>query len=280
MTDQQLDELVASIGDEMLTRLGLSGSGAAGARPVASAASCSCGHKTDRVVTAHPPADWTPRVVELDCRDARLTTSQVSERCLQAQQLGLGAVNVLPGHVISAERALRGTQTRLVVSVGWPHGTTSTGAKAVEAELALGQGADEIELAVPLGSILASDDDQIYGELRFVGEMIHGAGKRLTAVIETTDVDQSRLIAAAAVARLAQVDAVCASSLLATHGATSPEAVELFLKVAGDEMTIKASCGASTATTALALIAAGASVVTINGLDVVASLAKPPASVR
>lgn len=276
MTDQQLNELVASIGDEMLTRLGLSGSVVVPARP----SSCSCGCKTDGVAHMQPPADWTPQVVEFDCRDARLTASEVRDRCLQAQQLGLGAVNVLPGHVIAAATALRGTQTKLVVSVGWPHGTTSTSAKAVESELALGQGADEIEVTVPVGSILASDDDQVYGELRFIAELVHGSAKHVTAAIETTDMEQSRLIAAAAVARLAQVDAVSAASSLATHETASPAVIDLLQKVVGDEMIIKASGGASNATDTLALVAAGASVVILTNLSVVASLVKPPVSVR
>jgi deoxyribose-phosphate aldolase len=280
MTDQQLEDLVARIGDEMLSRLGLTGAESAAIAPTVSGSSCASGCKTVAPPGTTPPNGWSSRSIELDCRDARLTATELIATCLKARTLELGAVNVLPNQVLAAERSLHGSTVRIVASVGWPHGATSTGAKALEAELALGQGAGEIELVMPIGPLLAAEDDQVFGELRFIAELVHRAGKTMTAVIETTGVDQSRLIAACALARLARVDAICAAADLTGHGTVSAEAVGLFRKVAGDDMEVKASGGVSSASTAHVLASAGADRVTVASLAVASSLATTAADTR
>lgn len=280
MTDQQLDDLVARIGDEMLSRLDLTGAESAAIDPAISAASSACSRQTIASPGATPPNGWSSCSIELDCRDARLTATELSAMCLKARTLELGSVNVLPSLVLGAGRSLSGSTVRIVASVGWPHGATSTGAKALEAELAVGQGAGEIELVMPIGLLLATEDDQVFGELRFISELVHRAGKTMTAVIETTGVDQSRLIAACALARLARADAICAAAGPTGHGTVSADAVRLFRKVAGDDMEVKASGGVSSESMAHVLASAGADRVTVASLAVASSLATPAADTR
>lgn len=250
MTDQQLDDLVARIGDELLTRLGIAG-------PPPPAHACAC----DAEPLAAPPQaaapSWIPAKIGLDCRDSRAEAAEISARCLQARTLELGAVSVFPSHVVAAGRILRRSGVRIAAGVGWPHGATSTAAKALEAELALGQGADEIEVAVASGALLAGEDDLVFGELKFIVEMTHRAAKTVTAVIETPALGQDRLIAACALARLAGADAVCAAGA---------EAVRLFRKVVGQDMRVHAAGGVASEAAALNLAAAGADRVTVEFL--------------
>jgi deoxyribose-phosphate aldolase len=255
MTDQQLDDLVARIGDEMLTRLGLAHSS-----PTAHACAC------DAEPLTAPAPSWIPAKIGLNCRDSRSTSVEIGARCLQARTLGLGAVNVFPSHVVAAGRVLRRSGVRLAVAVGWPHGATSTAAKALEAELALGQGADEIEVVVPSGALLAGEDDLVFGELKFIAEMTHRAAKTMTAIIETPALDQDRLIAACALSRLAGADAVCAAAGLAVHGPSSAEAVRLVRKVVGQDIHVHAAGGVASEAATLTLAAAGADRVTIDFL--------------
>lgn len=259
MTDQQLDELVTRIGDELLTRLGI-----AGPMPPAHACACAAEPMTPSAQDAAP--SWVPARIGLDCRDSRTTAAAITARCRLARTLGLGAVSVFPSHVVVAGRVLRRTGVRLAVSVGWPHGATSTSAKALEAELALGQGADEIEVAVASGALLAGEDDLVFGELRFIAEMTHRAGKTMTAVIDAPALDQDRLIAACALGRLAGADAVCAATGLSPHGDASAEAVRLFRKVVAQEIRVHAAGGVTSETAALSLATAGADRVTIDFL--------------
>ncbi|MDA0204482.1 MAG: deoxyribose-phosphate aldolase [Acidobacteria bacterium] len=259
MTDQQLDDLVARIGDEMLTRLGLAHS-----PPLAHP--CACDTEPLAAPAAEPAPSWIPAKIGLNCRDSRSTSAEIGARCLQARTLGLGAVSIFPSHVVAAGRVLRRTGVRLAVAVGWPYGATSTAAKALEAELALGQGADEIEVVVPAGALLAGEDDLLFGELKFIAEMTHRAAKTMTAVIENSALDQDRLIAACALSRLAGADAVCAAAGLAVHGPASAAAVRLFRKVVGQDIHVHTTGGVASEAAALNLAAAGADRVTIDFL--------------
>jgi deoxyribose-phosphate aldolase len=258
MTDQQLDDLVARIGDELLTRLGIS-------EPMpAQACVCAAEHPAAHSQDAAP--SWIPARIGLDCRDPRSTSAEIGARCLQARTLELGAVSVLPSYVVAAGRILRRTGVRIAAGVGWPHGATSTAAKAFETELALGQGADEIEVVVPSGALLAGEDDLVFGELRFIAEMTHRAAKTVTAVIDAPVLDQHRLIAACALSRLAGADAVCAAAGLSGRAAANAEAIRLFRKVLGQDVRIHAMGGVASQAAALNLAAAGADRVTIEFL--------------
>lgn len=250
MTDQQLDDLVARIGDELLTRLGI-------AEPPPPAHACACTAESPVTPAQAAGSSWIPARISLNCRDSRSTSAEISARCLEARTLEVGAVSVFPSHVVAAGRILRQTSVRIVAGVGWPHGATSTAAKALEAELALGQGADEIEVVVPSGALLAGEDDLVFGELKFITEMTHRAAKTVTAIIDTPLLDQDRLIAACALGRLAGVDAVCAADA---------EAVRLFRKVVGQDIRVHAAGGVASVAAALSLASAGADRVTIEFL--------------
>jgi deoxyribose-phosphate aldolase len=259
MTDQQLDDLVARIGDELLTRLGIS-------EPPAPAHSCACTAEPLAAPAPRAESSWIPAQISLDCRDPRNASAEIGARCLQARTLELGAVSVFPSHVVAAGRVLRRTAVRIAASVGWPHGATSTAAKALETEIALGQGADEIEVVVPSGALLAGEDDLVFGELKFIAEMTHRAAKTVTAVIGAPALNQDRLIAACALSRLAGVDAVCAAAGLSSHAAASAEAVRLFRKVVGQDIRVHAAGGVASEAAALNLVSAGADRVTIEFL--------------
>lgn len=259
MTDQQLDDLVARIGDELLARLGI-------AQPPLPAPACACGAEPSAPRPQAAAPTWIPAKIGLNCRDSRGTAAEIGARCLQARTLELGAVSVFPSHVVAAGRILRRTGVRIAAGVGWPHGATSTAAKALEAELALGQGADEIEVVVPSGALLAGEDDFLFVELKLIAEMTHRAAKTVTAIVETPALDQGRLIAACAISRLAGADAVCAGAGFTVHGAASVEAVRLFRKVVGNDMRVHAAGGVASEAAAWNLASAGADRVTMEFL--------------
>jgi deoxyribose-phosphate aldolase len=259
MTDQQLDDLVARIGDELLARLGI-------AEPPSPALGCACTAEPSALPPQTAALTLIPAKIGLNCRDSRSTAAEIGARCLQAHTLELGAVSVFPSHLVAAGRILRRTGVRIAAGVGWPHGATSTAAKALEAELALGQGADEIEIVVPSGALLAGNDDFVFVELKLIAEMTHRAAKTVTAIVETPVLDQDRLIAACAISRLAGTDAVCAGAGLTVHGAASAETVRLFRKVVGDDMRVHAAGGVASETEAWNLASAGADRVTLDFL--------------
>ena len=82
---------------------------------------------------------------------------------------------MLPSHVSVAVRALHGSAVRVVAVVGYPHGGAASPIKLAEAELALGQGAAEIEWTAPIGALREGLDDLVYGELQSAVAMAHRA---------------------------------------------------------------------------------------------------------
>ncbi len=264
LQDRELDEIVARIGDAFLARLG--GGTTTLAPPAAKPIACACEHGSEDASSTTDAAvlPWEPQALELALLDGEATEREITSAAAAAGQLGVAAVIVLPAHVKTVERALRGSSVRVVAVAGYPHGASAGPLKLAEAELALGQGADEIEWTAPLGALREGADDLVFGELRAAVEMAHAAGAVLCFSVEMHRLDQGRKLTAAVIGRLAGADGVGVVAGRAGHGRAEPGDVALMKRTVGDRLRIKA-CGGSDSRAAVgALVSAGADVVVIS----------------
>ena len=83
--------------------------------------------------------------------DAR--RADIEHACELALQLGCAGVCVNPIHVALASQLLEGSSVLVVVVVGFPFGATHTAVKVLETELAIRDGADEVDMVVAIGQL-------------------------------------------------------------------------------------------------------------------------------
>jgi len=153
-------------------------------------------------------------------------------------------------------RELSGSDVKTCVVVGFPLGAMSSGAKAIEAALAVRDGAEEIDMVMNIGAAKAGDWSAVQSDIAAV---VNAAKPAIVKVIiETcllTDVEKVKACLAAKAAGAAFVKT---STGFSTGGAT-PEDIALMRKTVGPELGVKASGGVRTREQALAMIEAGAS---------------------
>ena len=184
---------------------------------------------------------------------------QILKLLTEAVSLDTAAVCVNGCHVRSARRFIdaAGSDVKVAAVAGFPLGAMSTNAKAYEAQLALEDGAHEIDLVMNIGQAKAGNWAYIEDEVYSIAEMCHEDGAILKLIIETCLLTEDEIVQACQSARTAGADFVKTSTGFSSGGATT-EAVRLMKKTVGGDLKIKASGGIRTLDDARAMIEAGA----------------------
>src|SRR5690606_11849156 len=88
---------------------------------------------------------------------ADTTIRDVDQLCREAAEHHFAGVCVNPTFVPQVNSALAGTGVAVVTVVGFPLGASSLAADIAQAEWALSQGANEIDMVLPIGLALGGD---------------------------------------------------------------------------------------------------------------------------
>lgn len=206
---------------------------------------------------ARPLCDGLAGYIDHTLLKPDTTPPQVEQLCAEARQHGFASVCIYPAFVAQAAGLLRDTPVRVCAVVDFPGGTGSTPARVNEARQAVGSGASEIDVVLPLASLKAGDYRAVYDDLSTLANECCRQDAILKVIIETAKLTAEEKIAACLLVSRAQATFVKTSTGFAEHGATTQD-VALLRYVVGPTMGVKASGGIRDRSTACAMIAAGA----------------------
>ena len=201
------------------------------------------------------------------------TEAHIRQLCREAQAHGFASVCVPPSYVALADGLLANTPVAVGTVIGFPLGYAERRVKYREAEIALADGATELDMVINIGALKSGQPALVQAEIQDLAKLCHVHDALLKVIIETA------LLTAA---EMAQVCALCAdadeeatpdyvktSTGFASRGA-SVEDVLLLRRLLPAHIKIKASGGIRTRAAAEALVAAGADRIgTSNGVAMV-----------
>jgi deoxyribose-phosphate aldolase len=182
---------------------------------------------------------------------------QIRTLCEEARDHQMASVCVNPVYVPLASELLAGADVDVCTVIGFPLGATSTASKVCEAEVALAEGATELDMVIPIGLLKAGDRDAVRGDIGAVAAVAHAHGALLKVIIETALLTDEEKVTACTLAKEAGADFVKTSTGFAASGA-KVEDVALMRDTVGPAMGIKAAGGIHNYEEALAMIEAGA----------------------
>ena len=190
------------------------------------------------------------------------TASQIDQLCDQAVDLGCWAVCVNLFWLPRAVERLGGSKSpvKVVTTVAYPTGAIPTALKVSQARWALDHGADEIDMVINIGALCDSQDQLVQDDIAALAETVHSASpdKLLKVILETAALTTEQKITACCLAANAGADFVKTSTGTHPAGGATVDDVALLAQHATGLMKVKAAGGIRDATTALAMIAAGA----------------------
>ena len=187
---------------------------------------------------------------------ADATKEAVLNVCREAKEYNFMSVCVNGFYTALVKKELEGTDVKVCTVVGFPLGQMSTKAKAMEAAIAVEDGADEIDMVINIGALKSGDDEYVLEEIRAVKAAC--GGKLLKVIIETCLLTDDEKRTACRLAEKAGADFVKTSTGFSTGGATT-EDVALMRSEVGTRLGVKASGGIRDKETAQRMIDAGAS---------------------
>jgi len=110
----------------------------------------------------------------------------------------VAALCVFPNFTVTAREGLNGCGVRLaVVSASFPTSQTCLEVKKYETELAVKNGADEVDIVIPVGTFLENNYDSVIDELKTLREVAGSAVLKI--ILETGLLKESRHIYRASV---------------------------------------------------------------------------------
>ncbi len=185
------------------------------------------------------------------------TAAQIDELCDQALRHRFASVCVNGSWVRRCAEILAGSDVLVCAVIGFPLGAMATEVKVYETRRAIEDGACEIDMVLAVGALKSADHDFVRRDVAAVAEVCHRLGARLKVILETCLLEDSEIVKACELAKLAGADFVKTSTGFSSGGATV-EHVALMRRTVGARIGVKASGGVRDAATARAMIAAGA----------------------
>ena len=187
---------------------------------------------------------------------ADATREAVARICEEAKEYGFMSVCVNSYYTAFVAEKLKDSDVKVCTVVGFPLGQMSTKAKAAETELAVKDGADEIDMVINVGALKDKEYNVVRNDIKEVKKACGQA--LLKVIIETCLLTDEEKVKACELAKEAGADYVKTSTGFSTGGANAHD-VELMRKTVGDSMGVKASGGIRDKETAQKMVEAGAS---------------------
>lgn len=210
------------------------------------------------------------RFVEQTNLKPTITANDIDLLVQQADENKFFGICVPPFWVKKASREIGKRDIQLVTVIGFPLGYNMTEAKITEIELAIRDGADELDLVMNVSSF-KTGMNWTKIELAKCSKLIHDEYKLMKVIIETAYLSKEEIEHACHLCADAGVDFVKTSTGFAGEGA-KVEDIVLMRKVLPSNVGIKASGGIKTYQQAVELINAGADRIgTSSGVEIVAA---------
>lgn len=185
-----------------------------------------------------------------------MTTSDVCRHAAMCRARGIGALCVRPCDVALAATELAGSDCRVCAVIGFPHGASRSEVKALEAELAIADGASELDMVMNIGRFRSGDHAVVRRDIEAVVAVARRSRVLVKVILETCLLTADEIAIACRLARDGGADFVKTSTGFAGGGAT-PEAVAIMLDTVGKDMNVKASGGIRDWQTAVAYLDQG-----------------------
>ena len=216
------------------------------------------------------------------------TQKEITNLCMEAQCFSFASVCVNPFYVKFCSELLNDSPVKVCTVIGFPLGANTTSVKIFEAQTAVKDGADEIDMVINVGKAIENDFDFILKEVKSVKDSLKilesEVSKKiiLKVILETCFLSDFQIVECCKASVSGGADFVKTSTGFASpkssEGQLLPNGasvhhVQLMRKTVGEKIGVKASGGIRSYNTLIQMVEAGATRIgTSSGVSIVQSL--------
>jgi deoxyribose-phosphate aldolase len=125
------------------------------------------------------------KMIDHSLLNPMMTDQELIDGCLLAVKYHTASVCIKPYAVAIAKEILKDSDVVVGTVVGFPHGNSRIEVKLTEAEMALDDGARELDMVVNIGKVKSQDWEYISEEIRRLNDLTVNRGALLKVIFET-----------------------------------------------------------------------------------------------
>jgi len=185
------------------------------------------------------------------------TISEIKQLCEEAIQNNFASVCVNPNYVETCFEIIKSSNVKVCTVIGFPLGATTTESKFHEAEEAIKNGAEELDMVVNIGRLKDKDYEFVFNDIKSIADLSSRHLCTSKVILETCLLSDEEKVIACLLSKEAGAKFVKTSTGFSKSGATVRDVV-LMKFVVGDKLKVKASGGIRSYEDAMKMINAGA----------------------
>lgn len=184
------------------------------------------------------------------------TDQDIVEDARKCAQWQVATFCVRPTDVPVAVKELAGSGVPVAAVVGFPHGSNKPEVKALEAKLAIQDGAEELDMVMNVGKFLSGDYEFVQKDIEAVVAEAKRKNVLVKVILEICYLSDEQIAKASKIAEAAGADFVKTSTGFG-DGPATPQAIDIMMKNVGQTMGVKAAGGVRSYETAVGYLEQG-----------------------
>ena len=185
------------------------------------------------------------KMIDHSLLNPTLTANELDAGCRLAVEYDVASVCMMPYYLKRCAQLLRGSTVKASTTIGFPHGGHTTAIKRAEAEQALADGGQELDMVVNVSQVLGGNWDYVRQDIRAVIDVTHAAGQKVKVIFENCYLNNDQKIMLCKICGEIGVDWVKTSTGYGSGGATD-EDLKLMRAHSPARVQVKAAGGVRT----------------------------------
>ena len=171
-----------------------------------------------------------------------LTAQQLEQGCELARAYNVASVCIMPYYLRRCAELLAGSTVQPSTTIGFPHGGHTTHIKRLEAERAIEDGCQELDMVVNISQVLSENWSYVTDDIKAVVRAAHAAARKVKVIFENCYLNDKQKVRLCQICTDLEADWVKTSTGYGTGGATMDD-LQLMLANVGPGVQVKAAGG-------------------------------------
>ena len=124
------------------------------------------------------------KMIDHSLLNPTLTGAELEHGCRLALDYECASVCIMPYYLKRCAEILKGSTVKASTTIGFPHGGHTTLVKVAEAQRALEDGGQELDMVVNISKVLSGDWDYVRHDIKAVIDVTHGHKQKVKVIFE------------------------------------------------------------------------------------------------
>jgi deoxyribose-phosphate aldolase len=160
------------------------------------------------------------KMIDHSLLNPTLVDRELEQGCQLALKYDAASVCIMPYYLKRCAEILRGSTVKASTTIGFPHGGHTTAIKVAEAQQALADGGQELDMVVNISKVLSGDWDYVRSDIAVVIDVTHKQGRKVKVIFENCYLNNDQKIKLCEICGGLGADWVKTSTGYGTGGAT------------------------------------------------------------